>query len=415
MHDPIAHVALGLAVILVAAKVGGHVAARLGQAAVLGELIVGVLLGAAPVTARLAQEPGIDVVARIGALVLLFEVGLDLTVRDVLAVGRPAVVTGVLGTIASFAFGFLAALLLRPGTPGYLHAFIGASITATSVGITARVFKDLGRTRDVEAHVVLGAAVVDDVLGLLVLALVTGSIAAAAAGGDHRLSAGAIALTVVKAVGFLGGATLLGVKLAPAWFAFASRWRATGALLAAGLSMCFALAWAADLLGLAPIVGAFAAGLVLEESHSARFVARGERSLAEIVEPVSTFVVPVFFVVIGMRTDLRVLAHPAALALAAVLTLAAVLGKSACALGAPRGSRRVAVAVGMMPRGEVTLVYASLGGSLEVNGAPLLDGAAYSALVLVIVATTLLTPAALKASLARRPAPPSPPARSEAA
>jgi Kef-type K+ transport system membrane component KefB len=179
--------------------------------------------------------------------------------------------------------------------------------------------------------------------------------------------------------------------------------------------MCFARAWAADLLGLAPIVGAFAAGLVLEESHSARFVARGERSLAEIVEPVSTFVVPVFFVVIGMRTDLRVLAHPAALALAAVLTLAAVLGKSACALGAPRGSRRVAVAVGMMPRGEVTLVYASLGGSLEVNGAPLLDGAAYSALVLVIVATTLLTPAALKASLARRPAPPSPPARSEAA
>ena len=401
--DRVAPVALGLAVILLAAKAGGHVAVRLGQVAVLGELAAGIALGnlGGAATDWLKTEPSIDILSRLGALVLLFDVGLDLTVREVFAVGPTAARVAIAGTLGSLAFGFVAALLLRPNDGTYAHVFLGAALTATSVGITARVLKDLGQTRAPESRVILGAATLDDVIGLLILTSVTGSVTAAGAG---HLPVAATAAAVGKALAFFIVAFTLGARVAPALFAGVARLRGSGAQLAVGLALCFLQAWLADAIGLAPIVGAFVAGLILEDSHSARFVARGERSLRELVEPLASVFVPVFFVVMGARVDLRSLAGGRAVGVAAALVVAAIVGKLACALAA-RGVRRAPVALGMVPRGEVTIIYANIGTSLMLDGRPVLDQALYSALVLVVFVTTLVTPAALKRSFGREAAP----------
>ena len=376
----IAHVALVVAIVLVVARLAGELALRGKQPPVLGELLAGLALGAIPssFSRDVAADTSVDLLAQIGVLLLLFQVGLESTVPDLLAVGAAATRVAVLGTVGSFAFGFACAALVLPGATLATKVFIGASITATSIGITARVFKDLGKTRSPEARTILGAAVLDDVLGLVVLALVTGWLRDKNAGGAS------LALLVGKTVVVLGLAIAVGMKVTPRIFRAATRLRAPGVLLALGLSFCFFFSWGADALGLAPIIGAFAAGLVLEE----------QRELESLVEPITQFLVPIFFVVMGARADVRTFAHPHTLALAAALVVAAVAGKLACAIGASRGTNRLAVAFGMIPRGEVTLIYASLGSTLGV-----IDTAAYSAIVLAVVVTTLVTPASLKWSL----------------
>jgi Kef-type K+ transport system membrane component KefB len=176
--------------------------------------------------------------------------------------------------------------------------------------------------------------------------------------------------------------------------------RTNAALLTVGLCFCFFLSWAASSIGLAALVGAFAAGLVLEDAHSEEFVQRGERSLGELLQPMTAFLVPVFFVLVGFRANLRALAHPALLAFSAALTIAAILGKLAAGFGVLQsGVRRLTVAVGMIPRGEVALVFAALGSTLRLNGTPVLDDSAYAAIVGVVVLTTLATPPSLKWSL----------------
>jgi Kef-type K+ transport system membrane component KefB len=399
--DRVSSAALGLAIILPVAKLGGHLAVRAGQVAVLGELLAGVVLGNAPgfdMLRWIRGDPSIDMFARLGALLLLFDVGLELTVREVATTGRAALSVAVLGTVASLLCGTLASLLVRAGASTYSHVLIGAALTATSVGITARVLRDLNKTRSPAGRTILGAAVIDDVLGLIVLTLVTGWISAAGAGGG--VSVVAVTWLIFKAAAFFTAAFLLGTRMAPSLFAFTAKLRTSGAQLALGLSLCFVHAWVADAIGLAPIVGAFTAGLILEDVHSERFVARGERSLRELVEPVSSFLVPVFFVLLGSRVELRTLMSGPALALAAAAVAAAVLGKVACAAAPPR-SQRLCIATGMIPRGEVTLIYASFGVSTVAGGKHILDAAAYSALVFVVIATTLLTPGALRWTFAR--------------
>jgi Kef-type K+ transport system membrane component KefB len=357
------------------------------------------------------EDPSIDIFARIGALVLLFDVGLELTVRDVFAVGRSAIAVAVSGTIASLIIGTAVASALRADTGFSSHFFLGAALTSTSIGITARVLKDLGKTRDPEARVILGAAIIDDVLGLVILALVTGSLSAAGSTGG---SLGfAVATTIAKTIAFFAIAFFVGSRTAPYLFAAVAKLRTSGAQVGIGLALCFLHAWIADAIGLAPIVGAFTAGLLLDETHSARFIARGERSLRELVEPVSSFLVPVFFVVMGAGVDLRALGRGSALVVALALTVAAIAGKLACAAGAS-GVRRLPVAVGMIPRGEVTLIYASLGRTIVINGKPLLDDAMYSALVFVVIATTLVTPGAIKWIFQPSAAPATKPAASRA-
>jgi Kef-type K+ transport system membrane component KefB len=403
--DPVAQLALALAVILVAAKVGGELATRLGQPAVLGELCVGVLIGNLVLMGYtgldyLKTDGIVDIFARLGVIVLLFEVGLGSTVHEMLSVGLSAFLVACVGVAAPFALGWAVGAWLLPAAGGYVHAFLGATLSATSVGISARVLKDLGIDRSTEARVILGAAVIDDVLGLVILAAVTAAIAAANSGAS--LSYGSLAIIIGKAALFMVGALLVGVHLSPRLFPLASKLRAGGVLLASSLAFCFFLAWLADAMGLATIVGAFAAGVVLEEAHFREFAERGERSIHELISPIASFVTPIFFVVIGMRTDLRSLARLDVLGLAFALTVAAVVGKQACSVGLVRTrADRLIIGIGMVPRGEVGLIFAGIGLGLRVGGQPVIDQSTFSAVVVMVMVTTMLTPPALAWAVAR--------------
>ena len=385
-----------------AAKLGGDLAVRLGQPAVLGELVLGVAIGNLTLVgfsgfAHIKADPFIDMLARIGVLLLLFEIGLESTVGQMLKVGLSSLVVACLGIVTPFALGWGVGAWLLPEESVYVHLFLGATLTATSVGITARVLKDLGRSQSNEARIILGAAVIDDILGLVILAVVSGTIVAADQGGG--LSYGEIGAIVGKAVGFLVTSLVLGVYLTPAVFSAAFRLRASGVLLALGLGVCFSLAWIADRIGLAAIVGAFAAGLILENAHYRTFVDRGEHGLEDLIQPIASFLVPVFFVLMGMRTDLRSFAQPGAPGLAAALVVAAV-GKQACSLGVTgRNVDRLTVGLGMIPRGEVGLIFANIGLTLSVGGQRVIDPATFSAVVVMVIVMTLLTPPMLQWSL----------------
>jgi Kef-type K+ transport system membrane component KefB len=287
-----------------------------------------------------------------------------------------------------------------PESGSYVHAFLGATLCATSVGITARVLKDLNASRSNEARVILGAAVIDDVLGLVILAIVSGAIVAADRGAS--IDAAAITWIVGKSSAFLVGSIVLGIYLSPRLFRLASRLKARGVLVAIGLSFCFLLSWAASFIGLAPIVGAFAAGLILEDVHYKDFVSRGEQGLEHLIHPISSFLVPVFFVLMGMRTDITAFAKPGVLGLAAALTLVAVVGKQACSLGVlGKGIDRLTVGLGMIPRGEVGLIFANIGLALSIGGQRIVDEATFSALVVMVIVTTMITPPLLKWSVGR--------------
>ena len=397
----------GLAIILAAAKLGGDLATRARQPAVLGELVAGVLLGNLGLIGitglqGLATNPTLDALAQVGVIILLFEVGLESTVRDMLKVGATALLVATLGVIAPFALGWWVGALLLPGDGPYAHAFLGATLTATSVGITARVLRDLGKGATPEARVILGAAVVDDVFGLVILAVLSGLITAANAGTP--MAYGSVGLIVAKAIVFLCGAIAVGLVASPRLFGLASRLQGRGVLLATALVICFALSWVASLIGLAAIVGAYAAGLVLEDVHYRPFTERGERPLGELLQPVGAFLVPLFFVLMGMRVDLTAVAGKEILELAALLTVAAIIGKQACALGAFGGRLdRLTIGLGMIPRGEVGLIFANIGLGLTIAGMPVIAGTTYSAIVIMVIVTTLVTPPALRWSLERQP------------
>jgi Kef-type K+ transport system membrane component KefB len=403
--DPVALVVAGLAVLLLAGKLGGELATRLKQPAVLGELVAGIVLGNLPFGGSapfhgIAANETIEVLAGIGALILLFEVGVESTVEQMLKVGITSLLVAILGVVVPFALGWGAGAWLLPDAGPYVHAFLGATLCATSVGITARVLQDLGASRSPEARIILGAAVIDDVLGLVILGAVAGAIASAAQGVPFSIMS--VAKTTGAAVAFLVGALVIGTTSAPRLFSTASLFQVRGILVTVSLSLCFLLAWASSLIGLAPIIGAFAAGLILEEVHFKDFVHRGERPLEELLRPISDVFVPVFFVLMGLRTDLSAFGAPGALGLAAVLIVLAIIGKQVCSLGVTvPGVNRLAVGIGMVPRGEVGLIFANVGAGLTLNGAPVIGPSTFSAVVAMVVITTMVTPPALKWSLAR--------------
>ena len=403
--DPIAGLILALAIILTVAKLGGHLATRIGQPPVLGELAAGVVVGNLTLFGfhgleYLKTDAAVDMMARLGVILLLFQVGLESTVNQMLKVGLSSFLVATIGVIGPFALGWGVGAWLLPQESVYAHVFLGATLTATSVGITARVLKDLGRSQTPEARIILGAAVIDDVQGLVILAVVTGTIAAANQGA--ALSYGAIGLVVLKATAFLVGSLVLGVYLSPGLFTLASKLDASGVLLAVGLAFCFLTAWLANEIGLAPIVGAFAAGLVLEHLHYRNFMSRGEQSLEQLVEPIASFLVPVFFVLMGVRTDLSVFGQPGVLSLATALTVAGILGKQLCGLGAVgRNLDRLSIGIGMIPRGEVGLIFANIGLTLTIAGEQVVNQAVFSAVVVMVIVTTVVTPPALKWSFTR--------------
>lgn len=418
--DPVASVLLALIVILAAAKIGSAVFERFGQPAVLGELISGVILGNLilfnpswsffePLRVTSIQENWavvIDSLARLGVIILLFEVGLESTVRGMMKVGSSSLLVAVLGVIMPFMLGFGASWLFIQELPlalaahvpadfslNYVHMFVGAVLCATSVGITARVFKDLGKLRTKEAQIILGAAVIDDVLGLIILAVVSAIIAAATIG--QPLDIWALLRIIVVAMLFLGGSLALGFFLIPKIMHQLARLRTSGMMLTSSLLFAFVLAYLAHASGLAAIVGAFAAGLILEEVHFKAF--REEITIEQLIKPVATFLVPIFFVLMGIQVRLDTFADLSVLGVAGGLTFAAIIGKKICSLGVlEKGLDRLTVGVGMIPRGEVGLIFASIGKSLEV-----IDNATFSAIVIMVIATTFITPPLLKITLRR--------------
>ena len=411
-HDALLPVLEALVLVLLAGRLGGALFTWLGMPAVLGELVAGVALAGLG-HAGLAAFQGadtqlvLDTLAQLGVLFLLFSVGLESNVSRLAAVGRSAMLVAVVGVVAPMLLGVGVSAWLHPGEGPLVHAFIGATLSATSVGLTARVLADLGRAASVEGRIILGAAVIDDVLGLVVLAAVSGVITAADAG--RAFSPGSLAIIVGKAAAFLVAAVFVGRWVSKQVFALAERMRGEGLLLTMAVAFCFTLSWLAGLAGLAPIVGAFAAGLVLDELDYRRLLEREShaKSIEHLLGPISQLLVPVFFVLMGMAVDVTSFARPDVLAFAAVLTLAAVIGKQACALAVlERGADRFAVGLGMIPRGEVGLIFASIGRTLHLDGRPVIDGATYSAVVLMVVLTTLVTPPLLAARLKKRPGPP---------
>lgn len=426
--NPVTPVLVAIVMILFLAKVGGDVFERLKLPAVLGELVVGILLGnfffltgshgldeyfTAPKVDKQVEDsiahdhpeevfykPSaiIKILAEIGVVLLLFEVGLESTVRDMLSVGTSSLFVAVLGVAAPMALGWLAGWLLVRELGTEVHAFIGATLCATSVGITARVLKDLGRSKQREAQIILGAAVIDDVLGLVILTVVSGVIVS----GAFQFTT--MGLVILKAAAFLFSAVVLGaVVFTRPLFKAATFLRGHGLLVSVSLVICFGFAYLATLVQLEPIVGAFAAGLILERTHYRELGEReNHHDLEEALAPISALLVPIFFVQMGTQVKLESFQDSSVWGLAAGITVMAILGKQVCSLGVrEKGLNRLAVGLGMIPRGEVGLIFAGVGRSLKVGGKPVIDDNTFSAIVVMVMITTMVTPPLLKWALTR--------------
>jgi Na+:H+ antiporter len=393
----------GLAVLVISAKAGGLLAERWGQPSVLGELLAGIglgnllpLLGGTQEFALFRSDPTLLFLAEVGVLVLLFDVGLEADLRAFTRVGLSSLLVAMIGVAIPIGLGWGAAALWLPGSATLVHVFVGATLSATSVGITARVLKDLGVTQSREGQIILGAAILDDILGLMVLAVVTGIATGATAGGSE-LSGLAIVWIFLRGILFLGGAAVLGHFLSHPFLRLAARTGHPEVMLVLGLGLCFTMAYAAELIGLAGIIGAFAAGVLLDPYGTGVRTREEDATLAELLHPLSSLFVPLFFVLMGIQVDLRSLASPVVLSFGVVLILCALAGKLVCALGVlGRGTNRLAVAIGMIPRGEVGLIFAGIGTRLSFEGQPLLSQSLFSAVVLMVLLTTLITPVGLR-------------------
>jgi Kef-type K+ transport system membrane component KefB len=366
-----------LALILFAAKATGEVAERLGQPAVLGELLAGVLLGPSLLGLVDPTDEVLRVFAEIGVVVLLFSIGLETELKKLLQVGGTSAMVALAGVALPFVGGFVAAELI--GLTQQQSIVMGAALTATSVGITARVLGDLGRLDQPEGQVILGAAVIDDVIGLIILAVVSDLVAGSA------ISVLGIAGKTAIAFGFLIVAIVMGAVLARPLLAAAERVTRLYGIAALALGVAFLFALAADSVGSAPIIGAFAAGLIVAPTPQADKVHRG-------VSALGSFFVPVFFVSVGAAVDVRTFLESRTLAVGGLLLAIAVIGKVSAGYAAWwfRGPKLL-VGVGMMPRGEVGLIFAQVGLALGVLDAPL-----FAALALVVFVTTFLAPPLLK-------------------
>ncbi len=400
---------LAIAAILVAAKIGGELAERLNQPAVLGELLFGIVLGNIGLTGlelfdALRTAPFLAIAAEIGVILLLFQVGLESNLDELLAVGASAVAVAVLGVVAPIVLGYAVSSVFMPdGTAWYVHLFLGATLAATSVGITARVLKDLGVMHARESKVILGAAVVDDVLGLIVLAIVLGLVHTADAGGAPDVSIGPIVLIVARAAGFLAGAVVIGRLVLVPLMHIVRLARSPSAPVVLAVAYCFLMAALAELVGLADIVGAFAAGLVVDDAIARFFGKQKDRyRLGDSIAPVSTIFVPVFFVYMGLQVDLRSFASLDVLLFAAVLSVAAIASKQVYSLAVlEKGLNRWAVGLGMVPRGEVGLIFAGVGATAMVAGTPVFNGETFAAIVAMVMVTTLAAPPLLRAAFPR--------------
>ena len=413
----LASVLLSLVVIYLASKIGGELSNRVGLPPVLGELVGGVIVGVSALdllvfpegggnasnsvimnfiqaTAGLnqqeavatfaAQSEVISVLAELGVVILLFEIGLESNLKELMAVGIQATVVAVVGVAVPFAAGTVG-LMTFFGISAVPAIFAGAALTATSIGITSKVLSELGSLSSKEGQIILGAAVIDDVLGIIVLAVV----ASLAKNGEIDVTN--VIYLIISATGFLLGAVLLGNVFNKSFVAVVERLKTRGGLVIPALIFAFIMAYLAAAIHLEAILGAFAAGLVLDETDK-------RRELEKQVVPIADMLVPIFFVTVGAKTDLGVL-NPAipsnreGLAIASFLIAIAIIGKVVTGLavfGQP-GINRLAIGVGMIPRGEVGLVFAGVGSASGALSKPL-----EAAIIMMVILTTFLAPPLLR-------------------
>lgn len=375
-------------VILLAAKLAGELFERMGQPAVLGELVAGVVVGASvlgivPVDTADPYGSIIHVMAEVGVAILLFEIGLETDLREMFRVGSSALTVALVGVVLPFTFGYLFWHLYTGGA-SLVAIFVGATLTATSVGITARVLTDIGKINTSEARIIIGAAVIDDILGLLILAVVEGL------AETGQVSILGVAQLLGLAVGFLAVAMAIGLTTARWLFEFVNRMRVRGVLVTFALVFALLLAYLADLVGLAPIVGAFAAGLILSRTNQFD-------TIVEQIKPVADVFTPIFFVSIGAAVDITILdprvpANHEILIIGTGLFVIAVIGKVASGYAIFwRKFNHLAIGAGMVPRGEVGLIFAQLG---LLGG--ILTRDVFSAILIMVMGTTLITPPLLK-------------------
>jgi Kef-type K+ transport system membrane component KefB len=382
-----------LALVLAVATLFAELMRRVGQPGVLGEMLAGVVLGVSFLGVLDPKDPVIHLLAELGVALLLFNIGLETDLRSLFRVGWSSLAVAIAGVVLPFAAGY--AICHAIGMNNLQSLVVGASMTATSVGITARVLSDLGRLKDYESRIILGAAVIDDVLGLIILAIVD----AMREGGN--VTAGVVGVKFLVAFGFLAGALVLGRLFAPVLVRFIEWCKGPGAVVAMSLALALVTAWAADQAGSAIIIGAFAAGVVLGGTKKAEQV-------EHLVTPIGYFLVPIFFASVGASVDLQTLNPFVAgnlgnLMLGLGLLVAAVATKFAAGyLARGKAVNRKVVGVGMVPRGEVGLIFADRGLSSGI-----LTGGQYSAVTLMVMGTTLLAPPLLRMLLPpKAPAPP---------
>ncbi len=418
---------LWLVIIILAARLFAPLAERVGFPAVLGELLLGVVLGNLGLLGfhyfdGIPKDPIIMFMAELGVIILLLQIGLETRLGDLVSVGARASMVGMVGIAIPFSLGaFVVGPLLLPGLDFNAYLFLGATLAATSVGITGRVFRDLGKLKMPEAQVVLGAAVIDDVLGLVILAVVSSLVQVG------TVSVGEVALIIGEAVAFLGGSIVIGRAIAPRLLRWLSQLDSSHSMLfSIVLVVGLFMAWLAHAIGLAPIIGAFAAGLLFEpvflkEFETPKLVQdlepllgpdmNPERRAAmnkvltrhtshqheHMIEPIGYFFVPVFFVLTGMQVDLTVLADPKVVMVALGITVVAVIGKLVAGFAAGKGMNPWLVGWGMVPRGEVGLIFAMVGKQLGV-----MSEAMFSDIVIMVILTTLITPPILTVLLRRQ-------------
>lgn len=367
------HLLAVLVALLVSTKLLGVLAQRIGQPAVVGELIAGVILGGSVFGILDPQDPVILSLSELGVLILLFEIGLHTDLKSLVRVGGEALTVALVGVALPFAFGYGAAALLGLSTVPSIVA--GAALTATSIGISARTLSDLGKLDTAEGQIVLGAAVLDDIVGLVILSVVSSLV------GGVALSLGGITVTTSIAIGFVAAALVLGNFLVPPVFRAIATIEASGVLGVAGLAFAFLLALLAARVGSATIIGAFSAGLVLHATPQRQAIEKATTQLGH-------FFVPIFFASVGAAIELRTLGDGKVLAVGAALIAVGVVGKFVAGY-APfwfKGKKSL-IGIAMIPRGEVGLIFARMG---LATGA--LTSQLYSAIAMMVLVTTFITP-----------------------
>jgi Kef-type K+ transport system membrane component KefB len=378
------HLLFAVAAILITTRVLSVFAQKFGQPAILGELLGGVVLGASVLGILDPTDPGIHILAELGLLILLFEIGLATDLRALTRVGGTATVIAVVGVALPFAFGYMA---LSAMGVGRLAAIVcAASLTATSIGVSTRVLAELGFLQTVEGQVVLGTAVLDDIIGLVILSVI-GSFAAGVA-----ITTAGVARTSAVAFGFVAVAIIVGSFVVPPLFHAAKRLRSPTTIAVMGLAFAFSLAAVAGLLGSAIIVGGFVAGVLLNRIDQTDDVQRSAGAMG-------TLLTPIFFASVGASVDLRAFAQPRTLLITLVLLVAGAVGKLMAAYVPVwfKGNKAL-IGTAILPRGEVELIVAQTG--LAIGA---LDAGLFGAITLMVLLTTLLSPPLIQAVAKRDP------------